>query len=88
MTDPELPMFATEVRFYREVLAISWEFGSHLRRRGALIPDAVLDDGRALFLLTAEKLGSARNQVFLHKARRLEAANPLEATPDVEIATL
>ena len=44
--DSELPMFSSEVRYYREVLRISWEFGSDLRARGVLTPDAQLDDGR------------------------------------------
>jgi hypothetical protein len=79
--DSELPMYASEVRYYHEVLAISWEFGSALRDRGLLVPDATSDDGRLLFLLTPEKLGQARNQVFLAKARALktEPAQPVSA---------
>lgn len=69
MIDPELPMFASEVRFYREVLAISWEFGSHLRSLGALVPDAILDTGGVLYLLTPEKVREAGAQVFLAKTR-------------------
>jgi hypothetical protein len=49
MDDSELPMFASEVRYYREVLAISWEFGTHLRKLGALVPDAQTDTGGLLF---------------------------------------
>ena len=69
MDDSELPMYASEVRFYREVLAISWEFGSHLRSLGALVPDAILDTGGVLFLLTPERIREAEAQVFLAKSR-------------------
>ncbi|HEX4201268.1 MAG TPA: hypothetical protein VHY59_07095 [Chthoniobacterales bacterium] len=60
--DPQLPAYSSEVRFYREVLKISWEFGSDLRARGVLVPDAQLDDGRLLFLLTPERLEQAKNK--------------------------
>lgn len=67
MIDPELPMYATEVRFYREVLAISWEFGSHLRRLGALIPDAVLEGERFLYRLSPETI--AQNKAAIARYR-------------------
>jgi hypothetical protein len=82
----ELPTYATEVRYYREVLAISWEFGSHLRSLGVLVPDAQLDDGRVLFQLTPEKLDAARNAVFLAKARQL--IQPTQPEPHAEISAL
>jgi hypothetical protein len=85
VSDLKLPVFISEVRYYRLALAISWEFGAHLRRLGALVPDAMTDDGRALFLLTPERLEAAQNQVFFHKARQLKA-EPRESVEDVEIA--
>ena len=79
LDDSQLPRYATAVRFYREVLAISWEFGSHLRKQGVLVPDAQTDDGRALFLLTPEKVEKARNVVVCAKLRELkdQAAEPV-----------
>jgi hypothetical protein len=35
-----------------------------------IVPDAQLDDGRVLFLLTPEKLTEAHRQVFLAKLKR------------------
>jgi hypothetical protein len=70
-------MFTSETRFYRSVLGISWEFGSHLRKTGVLCPDAVLDGEQALYLLTPEKLEAARTAVFLPKPANLKP-NPLE----------
>ena len=62
-------MYASEVRFYREVLAISWEFGSQLRLADLLVPDAQLDTGGVLFLLKPAKIREAGAQVFLAKTR-------------------
>jgi hypothetical protein len=42
-------VYVTETKFYREKLGISYEFGSYLRKRGALSVDAQMDDGRPLF---------------------------------------
>jgi hypothetical protein len=70
--DPELPMFSSEVRFFREILKISWEYGTHLRALGVLVPDAVLDTGGLLYLLTPEKLEQARNAVVCAKLRELK----------------
>jgi hypothetical protein len=67
--DAELPMFASEVRYYREVLGISWQFGSHLRKLGVLSPNAVTDDGRLLYQISPEKVREAEAQVFLAKTR-------------------
>ena len=69
MFDAQLPMYATGTRFYREVLAISFEFGSHLRKLGLLTPDAILDTGGVLYLLTPEKIREAGAQVYLAKSR-------------------
>jgi hypothetical protein len=33
---PEIPVFATEVRFYRDVLGVAYETGSRLRKLGVL----------------------------------------------------
>jgi hypothetical protein len=79
--DPELPMFSSEVRYYREILRVSCQFGSHLRTLGALVPDAILDTGGVLFLLTPEKVREAEAQVFLAKTRGFkdQAAEPVSA---------
>jgi hypothetical protein len=78
-------MFMSEVRFFRRLLAISWEFGTALRKQGILVPDAILDTGGVLYQLTPEKLERARSAVFLAKARQLRDS-PLEAAPNNEIA--
>ena len=74
MFDAQLPMYATETRFYCEVLAISFEFGSHLRKFGLLTPDAVLDTGGVLYLLTSEKVREAGAQVSVAKTHKDQAA--------------
>ena len=69
-------MYASEVRFYREVLAISWEFGSQLRSLGALVPDAILDTGGVIYELTPEKLAKAHRAVSLAKTRGFKDQPP------------
>ena len=74
-------MFMSEVRFFRRLLAISWEFGTALRKQGVLVPDAILDTGGVLYQLTPEKLEKARNAVVCAKLRELkdQPAEPVSA---------
>ena len=51
MHESELPMYASETRYFREILHISWEYGTHLRKIGLLRPDAMCSDGTSLNLL-------------------------------------
>ena len=65
----ELPVYATEVRFYRDVLGVAYETGSRLCKLGVLTPDAICDDGRPLFLLSPESIQSARQRISQHRTR-------------------
>jgi hypothetical protein len=58
-----LPLYVGETRYYRRILHISWEYGSKLRRTGILRPDAQLEDGRVLYLLSPETL--AQNEAAI-----------------------
>ena len=55
----ELPVYATEVKYYRDVLGIVYETGSRLRKLGVLTPDATCDDGRPLYRLSPESIQNA-----------------------------
>jgi hypothetical protein len=77
-------MYASEVRFYREILAISWEYGSHLRSIGVLTPHAQTDRGQALYLLTAESVTAATRAVFLDRARTVAAEPQTEKPPSCQ----
>jgi len=65
--------FATETRFYRKHLRISYEFGSFLRKCGALSVDALMDDNRPLFLCDPENLERHRQEVHSHRRRVFNA---------------
>jgi hypothetical protein len=80
-------MYATETRFYREVLAISFEFGSHLRKLGLLTPDAQLDTGGVLFLLTPEKIREALAK-FSWPRPRGSKTSPPNPYPHEKIASV
>jgi hypothetical protein len=53
----------------RGVLKVAYETGSRLRKLGVLIPDAVCDDGRPLFLLSPEPIQNARQRISQHRTR-------------------
>jgi hypothetical protein len=76
---PELPIFATEVRFYRDVLGVAYETGSRFRKLGILTPDAVCD-GRPLFLLSAGAIEQARERIHAHRGRVLRVRHNLPVT--------
>lgn len=63
MHESELPMYASETRYFREILGISWEFGSHLRRIGLLRPDAACSDGTSLYLLDSRAIGETQARI-------------------------
>ncbi len=48
--------FESEVKFYREVLRISYELGSRLLKEGILNADARMADGRPLFSISEKAL--------------------------------
>jgi hypothetical protein len=58
-----LPAYASEVRFYRDVLGIAYETGSKLRKLGVLTPDPVCDDERPIFLLSPESIQTAEARI-------------------------
>lgn len=60
--------FATETRFYRQYLRISYEFGSHLRKVGALSIDGEIDDGRPLFLVTDDAISRHLEEINRYRA--------------------
>ena len=74
-----LPTYVNETKFYRRFLGISYEFGSHLRKSGFLRPDAVMDDGRPLFLLGAESLERHQAQISAYRAQVREAKEGVAA---------
>jgi hypothetical protein len=51
-------VFCGETKFYRAILGISYEFGSELKRKGILEPDAVMDDGRPIYSMSQEAIES------------------------------
>ena len=60
-------IFVSEVEFYREVLGISYELGSKLRRLGALTVDAQMKDNRPLFELSAESIARHQNEITAYR---------------------
>ena len=65
----ELPVYATEVRCYRDILKIASETGSRLRKLVVLTSDAECDDRRPLFLLCAESVTQAKTRIAEYRAR-------------------
>jgi hypothetical protein len=61
--------FENETKFYREVLGISYEFGSRLRAAGVLKPDAEMADGRPLFSVSQEALARHWAAISQYKAK-------------------
>jgi hypothetical protein len=57
----DLPVYATEVKYYRDVLGIAYETGSRLRKLGVLIFDALCDDC-PFFLLSSESIRKAQER--------------------------
>jgi hypothetical protein len=56
------------VKFFRDILKISYETGRRLRSRGILVPDAFTSDGRALYLVNPQSLQRAREQISQYRA--------------------
>ena len=61
--------FAGETTFYREILGISYELGSRLRKVGVLLPDARMHDGRPLFSLAQEDLARHWEAISRYKGK-------------------
>ncbi len=76
---PELPVYATEVKFYRDVLGIAYETGSRLRKLGVIKPDAVCDDDRPIFLLSPESIITRSRRVAAHSGTRPESSRCAQA---------
>jgi hypothetical protein len=55
---PELPVYATEVRFYRDVLGIAYETGSRLRKLGVLTQFQVAQEQRFGITLVGPRYAS------------------------------
>ena len=62
-----MTLYTSEVRFYRKSLGISYEYGSHLRKIGVLMPDALVDGSRPLFLISAESLEQHRYRIAYYR---------------------
>ena len=65
--------YANETKFYRQYLRISYEFGSHLRKVGALSVDSMMDDDRPLFLLSDEAISRRREEINRYRAKVRQA---------------
>jgi hypothetical protein len=77
---PEIPVYATEVRFYRDVLGIAYETGSRLRKLGVLTPDAVCDDGRPLFRLSPKSIEAAKVRINQYRGNIVRSRFNLPTT--------
>jgi hypothetical protein len=62
-------VYCAETRYYRQILSISYEYGSELRRRGILSPDALMDDGRPLYSLAEADIERAQAAVKAYRTR-------------------
>jgi hypothetical protein len=75
--DEQPLIFALPVAYFRDALGVSYETGRDLLRRNVLVPDAVLDDGRPLFLLSPESIEKARRRIHAHRGRVLRVRHNL-----------
>ena len=62
-------VFSNETRFYRAILGISYEFGSELKRKEILEPDAVMDDGRLIYSMSQEAIERHQKKLETYRAR-------------------
>lgn len=67
--DTAPPVFEFEVRYFRNVLRVSYETGRRLREREILKPDAFTADGRALYRIDAASVKDARERINRHRAQ-------------------
>jgi hypothetical protein len=65
----DLPVYATEVRYYRTILRVAYETGSRLRKLGILKPDAICDDNRPLFLIDPASIQRAQVRIQQYRVR-------------------
>ena len=63
------PIFAFEVKYFRDILRISYECGRRMRVRGILTPDAYMSDGRPLYLTDPESIRQAKERISTYRAR-------------------
>jgi hypothetical protein len=63
-----MQQYASGVRFYREILGISYEWGRHLREIGILKPDAMVDGERPVFFCDIESVERHKQAVAAYRA--------------------
>lgn len=71
-----MTVYVNETEFYREVLAISYELGSKLRRLEVLTPDAEMKDGRPLFILSAESISRHKDEINRYRSAKRRRESP------------
>jgi hypothetical protein len=65
----ERPVYVFETKYFRDCLRIDYESGIRLRRAGVLEPDAEMDDGRPVYLLSPESIQKAQESIRAYRAR-------------------
>ena len=63
----EPPVYQFEVSFFRRNVGVSYESGRRLRSRGILLPDALMADGRALYLASPEAVRLAKERIHAYR---------------------
>ena len=63
------PTYLGEVKFYRDVLKISYESGTKWRQLGVIRADALMDDGRPIFLLSPEAIQAAKARIHQYRVQ-------------------
>ena len=61
--------YMTETKYYRNILGVSYETGRRLRELGVIIPNAVCDDQRPLFLLTPQAIETTKARINQYRAQ-------------------
>jgi hypothetical protein len=72
MLEP-VPVYTTPVKFFRNVLGISYQFGIRLAKMGVLKPDATLDDGRPIYLLEQNSIRQAQERIAVYRRNAVRA---------------
>jgi hypothetical protein len=63
-----MQQYASGVRFYREILGVSYEYGRHLREIGVLKPDAMIDGERPVFFCDPESVERHKQRICAYRA--------------------
>jgi hypothetical protein len=66
--DAATPIFEFEVRYFRNILKISYETGCRMRSRGILTPDAFTCDNRSLYLVSPKSIQKAKERINQYRA--------------------